>query len=134
MNTSHHIGKIIDLPLGMERLHTTQEGVVLETLRILFETLKADLATLQEAEKKGDRAAAEAILCKIEWGLDYTGTPRLEQACDLLYDAVKRAKDLSKIGLLFGLLYDEAKLFDEEFKALTKVLEPKGMLETQSSV
>jgi hypothetical protein len=120
MNSSHRTGKVIDLALGMERLHTTQEGSALEALRILFEVLKTDIAALQAAEENNDIKAAYALLIRTQCGLKYSGTPRLEQACNLLCDAVKRTEYLKQIGLLFGLLYDEAKLFGEEFKALIK--------------
>jgi hypothetical protein len=120
MNTGHPTGKIIDLALGMERLNTTQEGSALEALRILFEMLKPDIAALQAAEEKNDIKAAYALLIRTQCGLKYSGTPRLEQACNLLCDAVKRAKDLKKVEPLFWLFYDEVKLFGDEFKAMIK--------------
>ena len=101
MNRDKLTLEIIDLTSGMKRLNTAEAIKAIEALRILFETLKADVAALQAAQEKNERKAAEAILCKIKWGLNYTGTPRLEQACELLYDAVKHTDDLRKISLLF---------------------------------
>ena len=66
MNTGHRTGKIIDLALGMERLNTTQEGSALEALRILFEMLKTDIATLQAAEEKNDIKAAYARVIRTQ--------------------------------------------------------------------
>ena len=65
-------------------------------------------------------ATEPAVLCKITGGLNYTGTPRLGQACELLYEAVKRTHDLRKISLLFGLFYGEVTAFNGAYQALIK--------------
>lgn len=121
MNRDKFTLEIIDLTLGMKRLNTTEKINAIEALTILFETLKTDVATLQAAEEKNEWKAAEAVLCRIDSGLNYSGTPRLEQACELLYDMVKRTHDLRKLSFLFGLFYDEVTLFNDAYQALIKL-------------
>ena len=120
MNRDEPTLEIIDLTLCMKRLNTTEEITAIEALTILFETLKTDAAAVQVAQEKNERVAAEAVLCKIAGGLNYAGTPRLEQACDLLYAAVKRTHDLRKISLLFELFYGEVTAFNDAYQALIK--------------
>lgn len=119
INIRHHLqampDKTIDLASGIQRLHTTDESQAIEALRLLSETLKKDLLILQEAQQKNDIKAALEILTTLQWGLRFTGTPRLETACKMLYEKLKCALDLGKS---FTLVYDEAKLFTEQYKKL----------------
>lgn len=120
MHLRHHTmptSKIIDLALGMKRLHTTEESKAIEALRILCETLKKDMLILHDAQQKNNLEAARVILMTIQHGLRFSGTPRLETACKMLYEKVKCAQDLSK---LFALVYDEANLFTKKYQELIK--------------
>ncbi|MCD6045013.1 MAG: Histidine kinase [Gammaproteobacteria bacterium] len=112
---------VIDLALGRQRIAANNEEQAIEALGVLWETLQIDIPLLQLAAENNDLAGANAILLKIRGGLYYTGTPRLEEACEVLHTEVGRGvKDLRKIHSLFSAFYDEAKLFAEQFKELVK--------------
>ena len=119
LNLRHHIqvmpSKTIDLASGTQRLHTTDESQAIEALRLLCETLKKDMLILHAAQQKNDTKAALEILTTLQWGLRFTGTPRLETACKMLYEKIKCAQDLSK---LFALVYDEANLVAKQYQEL----------------
>jgi cobalamin biosynthesis protein CbiD len=121
LNLRHHLqvmpSKTIDLAAGMRRLHTTEESKAIEALRLLCETLKKDMLILHAAQQKNDTTAALEILNTLQWGLRFTGTPRLETACKMLYEKLKCAQDLSK---LFALVYDEANLLAKQYQELSK--------------
>ncbi len=121
ISTKTHGLPVIDLVLGMQRISAITESQAIEVLGILWETLQVDIPLLQQAEKNNDIEGTNALLLKIRGGSCYAGTPRLEAACEALYHAAGRGiKDLRKIHDLFSLLYDEAKLFTEQFKELIK--------------
>ncbi len=108
---------VIDLALGMKRTAAMTENQAIEVLGILWETLQVDIPLLRLAEENNDIEAANALLLKIRGGLCYTGAPRLEAACEALYNEAKSGiKDLRKIHGLFSVLYDESKLFVEQYK------------------
>ncbi len=112
---------VIDLALGMQRIAVNSEESAIEALGILWETLQEDISLLQKAQENNDIEGVNVLLLKIRGSLCYTGTPRLEAACEALYNEAKSGlKDLRKIHGLFSLFYDEAKLFAEQFKELIK--------------
>lgn len=119
LNLRHHLqampNKTIDLASGMRRLHTTDESQAIEALRLLCETLEKDLFILHAAQQQNDTKAAIEILTTLQWGLRFAGVPRLETACKMLYEKLKCTQDLGKS---FTLVYDEAKLFAEQYKKL----------------
>jgi hypothetical protein len=121
MHLRHHLqampSKTIDLVSGMRRLRTTDKSKAIEALRLLCETLKKDMLILHAAQQKNDTKAALEILNTLQWGLRFTGTPRLETACRILYEKLKCAQDLSK---LFALVYDEANLLAKQYQELIK--------------
>lgn len=108
---------VIDLALGMQRIAVNSEEPAIEALGILWETLQEDIPLLKKAQENNDIEEANVLLLKIRGGLCYAGTPRLEAACEALYNEARSGiKDLRKIHGLFSVLYDEAKLFTEQFK------------------
>lgn len=121
INLRHHLismpDKTIDLALGVRRLQATDESKAIEILGALFKALKKDMLMLHAAQQENDTRAALEILSKLVWGLRFTGTPRLETACKMLYEKLKCTQDLWKS---FALVYDEAKLFDNQYQELVK--------------
>lgn len=111
---------VIDLALGMQRIAVNHEEPAIESLCILAETLPEDIARLQLAQKNNDIETTRALLLKIRGGLYYSGTPRLEAACEALHTEVQHSPDLTRLKPLFSVFYDEVKLFAEQFKALIK--------------
>ena len=87
----------------------------MEALRILCDTLKKDLSALEEAEQKNDLEAAFVVLINMQRGLEFSGTPRLEAACNQLSEKLKCAQDLSQS---FALVYEEAQLFVGQYQEL----------------
>ncbi|MCD6045941.1 MAG: putative sensory histidine-kinase / response regulator [Gammaproteobacteria bacterium] len=112
---------VIDLALGMKRTASVNESGIIELLGILWESLQVDIPILKQAEENNDLLGVNAILLKISGGLSYSGTPRLEAACDVLYTMTESGiKNLAQIENLFSAFYDEAALFAEQFKELIK--------------
>lgn len=112
---------VIDLALGMQRASILTENQAIEMLDILHESLKIDIPLLQQAEENNDLEGVQAILLKVSGGLSYAGTPRLEKASEALAkELADGGQDFRNSDILFSLLYDEAKLFAEQFKELKK--------------
>jgi PAS domain S-box-containing protein len=121
LSTKAHGLPVIDLALGMQRIAVHSEESAIEALDILWGTLQDDILLLRLAEENSDIEAINALLLKMRGALCYTGTPRLQAACEALFGKVgNNSQDVRKMQALFYVLYDEVKLFAEQFKELIK--------------
>lgn len=107
---------VINIALGMQRIGTKIEDKAIKILSLLYEILQQDILVLKDAESHNDIEKSREILHKIGGGLCYSGTPRLEEAFELLHDDVKRVSELSEIAEMFTLAYHEVKLFMKQFE------------------
>ncbi len=110
----------IDLDLGMQRLGEQNPSKAIKALEILTFALGEDIPPLKKAEREKDIKAVRFILHKLRGGLYYTGTPRLENAVQILHDAVQLEQNLAKLAEQFQAVYDEVLFFEKSYQELLR--------------